>query len=146
MFDGGARGNPGVAGSGSSVIVQDVTNATNAFRRTVYIRYYVGDNATNNQAEYQGLLYGLASAQREARLFAQSQSQLLTIDLIVQGDSNLIIEQLKGNYSCKSEKLKPLFRKAKQMLASFSNVGQCTFSLEHVYRKDNKVADGTLVN
>jgi hypothetical protein len=67
----------------------------------------------------------------------------LPTDLVVQGDSNLIIEQLKGSYSVKSPKLIPLYRQAKQHLEFFASLGPLHLSLEHVYRDYNKVADGT---
>jgi hypothetical protein len=66
----------------------------------------------------------------------------LPIDLVVQGDSNLIIEQLKGSYNVKSPKLLPLYRQAKQHLEFFGTFGPLKLSLEHVYRDHNKVADG----
>lgn len=153
MFDGGARGNPGVGGSGASITVRDTTenlhvsassSANESLRRTIHVRYYVGANVTNNQAEYQGLLYGLAAAKREVqresgRLTTET---AMTTDLLVQGDSNLIIEQLKGSYRVNSKKLIPLYRKAKELLESISNLGPHNLSLEHVYRDHNKVADG----
>jgi hypothetical protein len=60
----------------------------------------------------------------------------------VQGDSKLIIQQLKGNYTCKSPKLKPYYEKAIQLLDDFQSFAQFRLSLEHVYRESNKQADG----
>jgi ribonuclease HI len=158
MFDGGARGNPGVGGAGAFATLRttEYTNVPNTqpsisatetetFRRTLYVRYYVGDHVTNNQAEYQGLLYGLKAAKREAQREAERlpTGTPMPTHLVVQGDSNLIIEQLKGSYACKSAKLIPLYRQAKQHLEFFANLGPLNLSLEHVYRDHNKVADGT---
>jgi ribonuclease HI len=165
MFDGGARGNPGVGGAGAFATVRtteytDVPNntrtpstisatikdsETETFRRTLHVRYYVGDHVTNNQAEYQGLVYGLKAAKREAQREAERlpTGTPMPTRLVVQGDSNLIIEQLKGSYACKSPKLIPLYRQAKQHLEFFAKLGPLNLSLEHVYRDHNKVADGT---
>jgi ribonuclease HI len=151
MFDGGSRGNPGLGGAGAFVTARtteiSATNRdTETFRRTLHVRYYLGaDKVTNNQAEYQGLLYGLKAAKREVQRESERlpTGTAMPIDLVVQGDSNLIIEQLKGSYNVKSPKLLPLYRQAKQLLEFFGTVGPLNLSLEHVYRDHNKVADGT---
>ena len=123
--------------------------------RTVWhIRAYVGDACTNNQAEYQGLVVALRLAKREWNTYQaasagatstkpQQKQQLQHRNnvLIVQGDSKLIIEQLKGVYQCRSDKLKSSYREAKALLDDFSK--HCQVSLEHVYRAQNKAADGT---
>ena len=125
--------------------------------RTVWhIRAYVGDACTNNQAEYQGLVVALRLAKREWNTYQadaaamtstnpqqkqQQQLQHRNNVLIVQGDSKLIIEQLKGVYQCRSDKLKSSYREAKALLDDFSK--HCQVSLEHVYRAQNKAADGT---
>jgi len=67
----------------------------------------------------------------------------MTFKLFVQGDSNLIIRQMNGSYSCKSDKLKPLYQKSKSLLQEFRDLGNGSrVSLEHVYRDTNSVADG----
>jgi ribonuclease HI len=151
MFDGGSRGNPGLGGAGASITVRTTEDAptstteTETFRRTLHVRYYLGAHkVTNNQAEYQGLLHGLKAAKREAQREAERlpTGTALPIDLVVQGDSNLIIEQLKGSYNVKSPKLLPLYKEAKQHLDFFATSGPLKLSLEHVYRNHNKVADG----
>ena len=114
MFDGGSRGNPGVAGAGTWVQLEGVS---------YHIRTFVGPHATNNQAEYTGLLSGL--------LFLQTDC----CELLVQGDSKLVTEQLRGDWKCENEKLKPLQAQASQLLQGHN------YTLEHVYRDDNKVAD-----
>jgi len=56
-FDGGSRGNPGVAGSGAVIY--------NSAGKEVWHGYhYVGSTNTNNQAEYDGLIVGLEQARR----------------------------------------------------------------------------------
>jgi ribonuclease HI len=158
MFDGGSRGNPGIAGSGASVTVSNTPPLTGRRRQTVYanpsvvqpvvttttwhIRHFVGAKATNNQAEYDGLLCGLERARKEVCLRSPD-----ALDLIVQGDSDLILQQVKGLYQCRNEGLKPLHQKVLAILKELDDrVEEMETHLEHVYRKDNKVADGEFAN
>lgn len=57
-FDGGSRGNPGISGAGCVLRIIDGRDS----RLAISMRKYVGDRATNNQAEYEGLLLGLKKA------------------------------------------------------------------------------------
>lgn len=134
MFDGGARGNPGIAGAGAMVVIS--TPSTD--NETRHIRYYVGNNATNNVAEYSGLLYGLFMAKQMIQARKERSGQL-----IVQGDSNLIIQQLNGTFKVKNANLKPLFRRVQDTLATLKDLGIKNQVFEHVYRSGNQVADGT---
>jgi len=116
--DGGARGNPGQAGIG--VVIKDESGkVVEKFGR------YLGDNSTNNQAEYEALLLGL----RELKKYKVK-------DLTIRADSELLIKQLKGEYRVKHPNLIPLFEEAKKYLASFS-----ALKLEHVRREQNEEAD-----
>lgn len=87
---------------------------------------------------------------------AQSSSSLppppqqpLSTQLIVQGDSNLVIQQLCEVWECRNAKLRPLHKRAMQLLQRFSHYGgdcheqQC--SLQHIYRCDNAAADGAYI-
>jgi ribonuclease HI len=145
MFDGGSRGNPGIAGAGATVTLSEQSKtkeeAVNAFRRVIHIRDYLGIGFTNNEAEYQGIVRGLMIAKTEALKYCPPPSKLQT-NLIVQGDSNLIIQQLNGSYECKSPKLISRFNQVKALLTDFDKMGNCTKAIEHVYRKHNSVADG----
>ena len=135
MFDGGARGNPGVAGAGAMVRILDLRQD---FCRTLHVREFVGLNSTNNEAEYRGIISGLSVAlgQLDARFHD------CNAELIVQGDSNLVIKQLNGEYKVRKQNLKPLFEQTKSLLKSIeSQQKQCTVALEHVYRSENHVAD-----
>ena len=60
--DGGSRGNPGVAGSGAVVYGPDGDTLAE-------IAYVVGKKASNNVAEYHGLLRGLEAAQQPCLLY-----------------------------------------------------------------------------
>jgi ribonuclease HI len=66
--------------------------------------------------------------------FATKQSNIK--NLIIKGDSQLVIKQMKGEYKVNSENIKNLYKKAKECEKMFESVKYC-----HVYRKDNKRAD-----
>ncbi len=122
--DGGARGNPGPAGAGA--VIQDAKNET-----VREISEYLGE-VTNNQAEYQALILGLEALESLGAVGK---------DILVRMDSELIIEQMKGHYKVKNEGLKPLYQRARAIVAALG--GTVTFT--HVLRQYNKRADA-LVN
>ena len=117
QFDGGSRGNPGVAGSGSVIYYR----SSEIWNRSVYI----GNHFTNNYAEYYGLLIGLIGAK-----------EMNIRDLKIQGDSKIVINQVTGKFAVKSETLRPLYIKVINELKHFDNV-----IFEHIYRNKNKRAD-----
>jgi ribonuclease HI len=119
--DGGSRGNPGPAAGGAVVIADDG-------RLLAEAGAYLGV-ATNNVAEWQGLLAGLEAA-----------LELGVEDLVVRLDSELVVRQLTGVYRVKHADLIPLHRKAQVLLRRFRSV-----EIGHVRRKDNAAADA-LVN
>jgi ribonuclease HI len=122
MFaDGGSRGNPGPAASGAVLF-----DETGAVLRE--IGTYLGV-ATNNVAEWTGLLTGLEAA-----------LELGVDDLSVRLDSELVVKQISGAYRVKHEGLIPLHAKAKLLLRKFARV-----DVQHVRRKENAAADA-LVN
>lgn len=113
--DGASRGNPGPAAIG--VVVLDETG-----RLVSKLSKAIG-TATNNQAEYLALIAGLEQA---ARLGGD------TLDIKL--DSQLIVRQLMGSY--KSKELSSLYRQTRQLLLRFKS-----YSVEHIPREQNKVAD-----
>jgi ribonuclease HI len=116
-FDGGARSNPGPAGYG--VFIVDDQGAVQA---ELYEPLGI---ATNNVAEYRGLIAALQwAADRELK------------QVIVKGDSQLIIEQMRGNYKVKHEGLKPLYLRARMLVMQIGDV-----RFEHVRREQNTEAD-----
>jgi ribonuclease HI len=117
MVDGAARGNPGPAGCGA--IILDETGAV-----LKELSRYLGI-ATNNVAEYHGLLLGL-----EAVL------QLGGKKLCVQSDSELLVRQLNGIYRVKNENLKVLHHKALGLLRQLE-----AYRIIHVRREQNLRAD-----
>ena len=116
-IDGGARGNPGPAGFGVRIEDSDGT-LVEEFAESIGI-------ATNNVAEYRGLLAALEWAKRHRRRV-----------LRVRSDSQLLVQQMLGNYRVKNPGLLPLHAKAR-LLAH--EVGEVTF--EHVGRSLNAHAD-----
>jgi Reverse transcriptase-like len=98
FFDGGSRGNPGVSGAGSIL----VTVADTKIASILWVHAAAFDQPlTNNQAEYHGLINGLAGAQR-----------LECANLHVIGDSMLLISQLRLNRPPKSARILPLYARA----------------------------------
>ena len=116
-FDGCSKGNPGLSGAGSVIYKNEEEIWANS--------YFISDSATNNVAEYFGLIRGL---KRAIKMNIRS--------LIIKGDSQLIIKQMKGEYQVKSESMIELYNIAKELETQFENI-----SYEHVYRKYNKRAD-----
>ncbi|HLC89383.1 MAG TPA: ribonuclease HI family protein, partial [Patescibacteria group bacterium] len=89
---------------------------------------YIGET-TNNQAEYQAVILGLEKAKE---IGAEE------IDVFL--DSELVQQQLTGQYKVKNQELAPLFVKVWNLSQSFKKVKYI-----HIYRADNKLAD-KLVN
>ncbi|MFQ5852583.1 MAG: ribonuclease HI family protein [Candidatus Binatia bacterium] len=117
MVDGAARGNPGEAGCGA-VIYDDAGEIVEELCR------YLG-HATNNVAEYQGLLMGLEGVLRLGGRRLQ-----------IQSDSQLLVRQLNGLYRVKDEKLKGLHQKAFGLLRQLD-----AYRIIHVSRGHNRLAD-----
>jgi len=117
MVDGAARGNPGEAGCGAAIY--DDTGAV-----VKELSRYLG-HATNNVAEYEGLLLGLEALLKLGRK-----------KIVVQSDSQLLVRQLNGEYRVKDEKLKVLHQRALALLRQFDS-----YRILHVRREMNKLAD-----
>ena len=119
--DGGARGNPGPAAY--AYVLEDETGDPIAFLgQTIGV-------ATNNVAEYRGLVEGLAKA-----------AELGITELEVVSDSELMVKQMRGEYKIKNEALRDLADEAK---ANARRVGRVEY--RHVRRAHNVLAD-RLVN
>jgi tryptophan 2,3-dioxygenase len=119
--DGGARGNPGPAAAAAVVSAPD--------GRVLDEASVTLGHATNNVAEYRGLLLGL---ERAAALGASE------VDVV--NDSELVARQVDGSYKVKNADLKPLHEQARQALAGFAR-----WSIRSVPRAENAAADA-LVN
>jgi ribonuclease HI len=114
-FDGAARGNPGEAGFGLIVEAGDEVEEIGGFL----------GQATNNVAEYTGLLAALAWA----RLHGVEELSLF-------GDSELVVRQLQGTYKVKAPHLQPLFRLALALRREIPRL-----RIQHVPRAENRRAD-----
>jgi ribonuclease H / adenosylcobalamin/alpha-ribazole phosphatase len=115
--DGGSRGNPGPAGYGALVREGDLVLAERAAA--------IG-TATNNVAEYRGLIAGLEAAREIAP----------DAEINVRMDSKLVVEQMSGRWKVKHEGMRALAREAAQLVAGFPSV---TFTW--IPRAQNSAAD-----
>ena len=116
-IDGGARGNPGPAGFG--VRIEDAGGAlVEEFHESIGV-------ATNNVAEYRGLLAALEWAKTHE-----------CPALHVRSDSLLLVQQMLGNYKVKNAGLQPLHAKARLLVHQLGDV-----RFEHVGRAKNAHAD-----
>ena len=116
-FDGGSRGNPGPAGIGVVVRAQDGTPLVTLGR-------FIG-RATNNVAEYRALITALEEAKK-----------LGTKRIVIRGDSELIIKQMKGEYRVKHPDMKDLYDEAQFLIHQFDEA-----KITHNLRHKNELAD-----
>ena len=115
-IDGGARGNPGPAGYGVHIELPDgsVTELHGAL-----------GIATNNVAEYNGLLAALKWAIDHGHR-----------DVQIRADSELLVKQMRGEYKVKHPGLQPLVARARLLVAQLDGV-----TFRHVRREQNQDAD-----
>jgi ribonuclease HI len=116
-FDGASKSNPGKSSYGVVIYCNDV-EIVNDYN-------YLGNNYSNNYAEYMGLIEGLKLAMR---------NNIKCLD--VYGDSILVINQMTGLWRMNSLKLKELNEEAKEFVKCFEEV-----RFFHVKRELNKRAD-----
>jgi probable phosphoglycerate mutase len=116
-IDGGARGNPGPAGYGARI---------EGANGEVLAELHGGLGiATNNVAEYNGLLAALKWAADHAER-----------DVRIRADSELLVKQMRGEYKVKHPGLQPLYVRARLLVMELGNV-----TFEHIRRELNKEAD-----
>jgi ribonuclease H / adenosylcobalamin/alpha-ribazole phosphatase len=119
--DGGARGNPGPAAFGY-VIETDDGHVLAAHGERI-------GRATNNVAEYRGLVAGMAKA-----------AELGVRELDVVSDSELLVKQMQGEYKVRNAALRELWEEASDLERKFGRVRYTAVRREH-----NELAD-RLVN
>jgi len=126
--DGGSRGNPGPAAIGAVFCNE---------KGEVFKKYseYLGENFTNNEAEYQAVIFAL---NKFKALFGKKLASQTEIEL--RSDSELLIKQLNGEYKILEPKIQPLFITLWNLKLDFKRV---KFKL--ISREKNKEAD-RLVN
>jgi ribonuclease HI len=119
--DGGSRGNPGPAAYGY-VLESEDGHVLDARGKTIGV-------ATNNVAEYRGLVAGLEKA-----------LELGVTELEVVSDSELVVRQMQGDYKVKNETLRALHDQAQDLARGLKQVAYTA-----VRRAHNELAD-RLVN
>ncbi|MFV9635978.1 bifunctional RNase H/acid phosphatase [Mycobacterium neumannii] len=116
--DGGSRGNPGPAGYGA--VVWSADHATVFAERKEAIGH-----ATNNVAEYRGLIAGLSEA-----------ASLGATEVDVRMDSKLVVEQMSGRWKVKHPDIAALYQQATALATRFDRVGY-----KWIPRAENSHAD-----
>ncbi|WP_033342254.1 bifunctional RNase H/acid phosphatase [Catenuloplanes japonicus] len=116
--DGGSRGNPGPAGYGA-VVFEAATG------QVLAERFDSVGVATNNVAEYSGLIAGLTAA-----------GELGATEVDVRMDSKLVVEQMSGRWRIKNPGLRPLAATAAGLVDTFDTV-----RFSWIPREKNKAAD-----
>lgn len=117
-FDGGSRGNPGIAGAGAVLL-------KNNGEEVACVSVELDGIYTNNQSEYVGLIEGMTLAIEHGFK-----------NVSIEGDSLLIVNQINGKFKCKSDSLKSLFNEASILIKKFNR-----YEIKHIYRKYNTRAD-----
>jgi ribonuclease H / adenosylcobalamin/alpha-ribazole phosphatase len=102
--DGGSRGNPGPAGYGSVVWTADHETVLAESKQAI-------GHATNNVAEYRGLIAGLEDAVKVG-----------ATEVDVRMDSKLVVEQMSGRWQVKHPDLKVLIQRARAVATKFDRV------------------------
>jgi|OpeIllAssembly_1097287.scaffolds.fasta_scaffold403803_2 ribonuclease HI len=123
--DGGSRGNPG-PGASAFIVFKD--------KNEVFRQAFFFNKTTNNIAEYFAVLMAV--------LWLSKNIDIVGINAVVfKIDSELIVNQLKGIYKIKNEKLKNIYNK----INNLTNSTGINISYTHIPRNLNKIAD-SLVN
>ena len=115
--DGASRGNPGLSGAGALLTTPDGEVVAE-------LASFLGI-ATNNVAEYQALLLGLAGARARG-----------ATAITVRMDSELVVKQVNGSYQVKSPPLQRLHARVLVLRREFER-----FKIEHLPRAANAAAD-----
>jgi ribonuclease HI len=114
--DGASRNNPGEAGAGIFIMRDG--------RPLERIARYLGIT-TNNIAEYQAAIIGLEHCVKLGASMVR-----------MHADSELMVKQLNGQYKVKNEGLRPLYQRAKELIAKIGRV-----EVKYIPREQNKEAD-----
>lgn len=119
QFDGLSVPNPGVSTSGAVIFSPGPT------RKVVAEKGHYIAHATNNEAEYGGLILGLELAKK-----------LKVENLLIEGDSQLVIYQTEGRWKAKDLRMAKLQEIVQELLTYFNFIG-----IRHVRRENNTHAD-----
>ena len=128
--DGGSRGNPGPAAIG--VVFYDEGG-----KQIHSCREYIGEG-TNNEAEYRAIIKAL-QVLLQSKWFAEN--NIADKMVVCRLDSQLVVEQINGNYKIKQDHLKDFMVTIRSMIEQM----HLNISFVHIPREQNKDAD-KLVN
>ncbi|KAJ0267189.1 Ribonuclease H domain-containing protein [Hirschfeldia incana] len=117
QFDGASRGNPGRAGAGAVLRGPDNTVISSSREGLGF--------ATNNVAEYRALNLGLESALNQGFR-----------NVRVQGDSQLVCKQVRGEWATRHPNMTQLCGQAQELMSQFDSC-----DVQHVPRDFNSEAD-----
>ncbi|MEK7519427.1 MAG: ribonuclease HI family protein, partial [Patescibacteria group bacterium] len=122
--DGGSRGNPGPSALGAVFCNQkgEIIKSYSEF---------LGDNLTNNEAEYQAVIFAL---QKFKALFGKKLAKNTEIEL--KSDSELLVKQLTGQYKILEPNIQSLFIKIWNLKIDFKKI-----QFKQIPRNKNKEAD-----
>lgn len=123
-IDGGSRGNPGPAAIGA-VICDEKENIIKKYSQ------YLGDKFTNNEAEYNALIFVLKKI--KALL---GKAKIKNTNIEIRSDSELLVKQMQGLYKIVAPEIQPLFLKAWNLRIDFKKM-----SFKLIPREQNKMAD-----
>jgi ribonuclease HI len=119
--DGGAIGNPGLAGIG---VVIKTDGKIKEYSESI-------GEATNNQAEYRALIFAL----KKAKLLL-GKTKIKELEIECRMDSELLVKQINGEYKIMEKELQPLFLELWNLKIDFKNV-----KFIYVPREQNTEAD-----
>lgn len=122
--DGGSRGNPGKAAIGV-VFCNEKNQAIKKFGE------YLGDNLTNNDAEYYAIIFAL---KKFKSVFGKAISDISDVE--IRADSELVVKQLNGEYRLSDPKIQQFFIEIWNLKFDFKSV-----KFRHIAREKNKEAD-----
>lgn len=126
QFDGASEPNPGPSGSAYVIFSPiQIDEQGEQYRNVIQEGFTYIPHATNNEAEYSALILGLTKA-----------LELGITEIDVEGDSNLVVNQVQGLWKVKVPKLVPLQSKANKLLWKFKK-----WSVKHIPREENTDAD-----
>ncbi len=122
--DGGSRGNPGKAALGVIFCNE---------KEQVIKKYgeYLGDNLTNNEAEYLAVIFAL---KKFKALFGKAIAKVSEVE--VRSDSELLVKQMEGQYKILDEKIQKLFVEVWNLKIDFKKI-----KFKAILRERNKEAD-----
>jgi ribonuclease HI len=125
QFDGASEPNPGPSGAAYVIYSPPHLQQSELIREVIQEGYQYIPHATNNEAEYNALILGLKEALK------------LGIESIrIEGDSNLVIQQVQHLWKVKASSLIPLCATASSLLLKFKS-----YTISHIPREENQDAD-----